>query len=496
MPNLKNKWEKEVKKIQKTGIYNSKLKLIVFGLVLIIGTTIGVSYAYFIDQPSDVLNIDATVSKKINVELTTNADSTESSFADIILKNNQVIDESTDFTQGFPNLSTPESEKENKSGLYKTNDDDGETYYFRGKVDNNYVMFANKIWRIVRVNGDKTVRLILNSSIGISEFNKYDSSLAGNNMVGFTYNNKTPCTTTSPCKSEYQNGQFTNKNFEGQNSTIKTKLEEWYHENLNDYDSYIAYGTFCNDTSYGGGSEASGNLYYGPYERLRTNSVTPQLMCPDPTADSNETKFVTNDNKYHTYGGVYKLKIGLINADEAIMSGINSNNMVNQNATPQNYLFRAMMWATASPIGINSIPTLMGVGGGGIINPAVYQTYDVFPIINLTNDKLVISGDGSQATPYKIIGSIKSTKKTVDYDTAASFNVISQQDYQYKGTSCDNKSAVTFTDNTLTVTPKSSKNIMCSLEFGKKIEIFNHEYSVHLELLILAKAFLITLRLH
>ena len=46
------------------------------------------------------------------------------------------------------------------TGMYATNDDDGTSYYFRGAVAGNYVKLANKYWRIIRVNGDGTLRLI------------------------------------------------------------------------------------------------------------------------------------------------------------------------------------------------------------------------------------------------------------------------------------------------------------------------------------------------
>jgi len=47
------------------------------------------------------------------------------------------------------------------TGMYATTDYDGNpTYYFRGTGLANYVHFANKYWRIIRVNGDGTVRMI------------------------------------------------------------------------------------------------------------------------------------------------------------------------------------------------------------------------------------------------------------------------------------------------------------------------------------------------
>ena len=36
----------------------------------------------------------------------------------------------------------------------------GTSYYYRGNVTNNYVKFADKYWRIIRINGDGTVRVI------------------------------------------------------------------------------------------------------------------------------------------------------------------------------------------------------------------------------------------------------------------------------------------------------------------------------------------------
>lgn len=45
-------------------------------------------------------------------------------------------------------------------GLLASTDDYGTTYYYRGSVNDNYVSYAGYIWRIVRINGDGSVRLI------------------------------------------------------------------------------------------------------------------------------------------------------------------------------------------------------------------------------------------------------------------------------------------------------------------------------------------------
>ena len=70
--------------------------------------------------------------------------------------------------------------------LCSASDAYGTSYYYRGNVTNNYVKFADKYWRIIRINGDGTVRVIYDGTsahtngesstdrqIGTSAFNYY-----------------------------------------------------------------------------------------------------------------------------------------------------------------------------------------------------------------------------------------------------------------------------------------------------------------------------------
>ena len=52
------------------------------------------------------------------------------------------------------------------TGMYATQDDDGTSYYYRGAVAGNYVKLADKYFRIIRVNGDGTLRLIYDGTQG------------------------------------------------------------------------------------------------------------------------------------------------------------------------------------------------------------------------------------------------------------------------------------------------------------------------------------------
>ena len=97
--------------------------------------------------------------------------------------------------KGTPDFSKIAPNDTETDGLYMAEDDEGESYYYRGAVKNNYVSFAGFIWRIIRRNGDGSVRLIYSGksttdtgeavTIGKSQFNgKYWDPT----YVGYKYN--------------------------------------------------------------------------------------------------------------------------------------------------------------------------------------------------------------------------------------------------------------------------------------------------------------------
>ena len=254
------------------------------------------------------------------------------------------------------------------SGVFSAPDDDGTSFYLRGEIDNNYVSFANKLWRVVRINGDGTIRLILEDKSQISYL--YNNDYEGHKYVGYTYDNSKLCTNTSPCTGN-----------EGTSITIKNYLDGWYTSNLLSYDNKIAVSTYCNDTSY---TESNDTYYYGSYSRI--NNGTPSLLCPDTNV---------------TYGGVYKLKIGLISSDELNMAGYNGKG---NDGSALNYLYKTYWFWTGSARTSSSSGSSPNSGAGGAIRPASMKTSAnwIRPVINLVSDVKVASGNGTQSTPYVI----------------------------------------------------------------------------------------------
>ena len=94
--------------------------------------------------------------------------------------------------KGTPDFSKTATTDE---GLFMAEDDEGESYYYRGAVKNNYVSFAGFIWRIIRRNGDGSIRMIYSGkstsdtgdavTIGESQFN---SKYWDPTYVGYKYN--------------------------------------------------------------------------------------------------------------------------------------------------------------------------------------------------------------------------------------------------------------------------------------------------------------------
>ena len=54
-----------------------------------------------------------------------------------------------------------DNEITNKNGLNKENS----SYIFKGETNNNYILYNNLLWRIVKINNDSSITLILEDYI-------------------------------------------------------------------------------------------------------------------------------------------------------------------------------------------------------------------------------------------------------------------------------------------------------------------------------------------
>lgn len=259
-------------------------------------------------------------------------------------------------SSGTPNF-TKTSIDDGTNGIYSAKDDLGTSYYFRGNVTNNYVKFANKYWRIIRINGDGTIRMIYagtsahangyndsstdDMNIGKSAFN---SSYNDNTYVGYMFGTAGAST-------------YANTHSNTTNSTIKTRLDSWYDTNIvnTGNEKYIADAIYCNDRSVSSGTGiGTTNTTYAA--KTRRNNGQPTLKC----ANNNDkfTKSTTIGN-----GKLTKM-IGLITSDEVIYAGGNSGTY-NQ----EYYLYSGDWYWTMAPYSYASGRAFVGyVGSRGLLS--------------------------------------------------------------------------------------------------------------------------------
>ena len=296
--------------------------------------------------------------------------------------------------------------------LASAEDDYGTSYYFRGAVTNNYVEFANKCWRIVRVSGDGSVKLILHNDNTAGVANPCD---AANNNASAAFARYSGTTYTSAFNSSHNDNAYVGFKYgtagasdyatthaNTNNSTILTNLETWYTNNLKTYADTIADTVWCNDktnvtdTSYdpwgwtpNGYGYGKNVTYYGATQRListngRTGGTGPSLKCNSGLSKINS-------------------KVGLITADELAYAGYaaalkNTTTYLQENATDTD-------WLSLSPsvfFRVYAFVWSVNGGSGDFGNYSVNSDCGVRPAISLIISTTISGGTGTSEDPYVV----------------------------------------------------------------------------------------------
>ena len=293
--------------------------------------------------------------------------------------------------------------------LASTEDDYGTSYYFRGAVKNNYVQFANKCWRIVRINGDGSVKLVLHNDntsnasspcassnnsttaafarySGSSYTSVFNSNYNDNAYIGFMYG----ATGASDYASTHAN---TNK------SDILKNLETWYTNNLTSYESKLADTIWCNDKSTvsGGLGYGTNATDYGAYNRL-ASTKQPTLKCPNDNNGGKLSKFTVDDTI--NGNGDLTYKIGLLTADEIAFAGsiaytYNRSTYLQENTG-------TTWWWSLSPVSFSGSYAFVWNVYSGYLSDYYVSFYNgLRPVISLISSTNV-TGDGTSENPYVV----------------------------------------------------------------------------------------------
>ena len=255
-----------------------------------------------------------------------------------------------------PTLTTTSEASGDESGLYKSTDTNSgkPTYYFRGNVENNYVSFAGQTWRIVRINEDGTIRIVMQNGINSNANIAFNSN----------YNNYTYMYYT--------------------NSEAKTQLENWYQTNIGskkDLASSVASGAYYCEQAKAKYSDSytSGNATMTTY-----NKYTPDFKC---SSDGNGK-------------GLVNVSVGLLNYDEVVYAG---GYYLKRNSNY--YLYNsAIYWWTMSPAGFpGSYSNVWLVNEAGYLsNRYVTNTIRLRPVLILNSDTQISDGDGTKENPFVV----------------------------------------------------------------------------------------------
>ena len=257
-------------------------------------------------------------------------------FAQTIILNNN-LSQTPKTTVGMELAQTDE-------GLIQDIDDDGVTYYFRGNVQNNYVKFADLTWRIVRINGNNTVRLVLDGTT--SDITEYYTDTS-NNYFAYV------------------------------NTNIKQYLTDWYQNNLSSYEKYIASSKVCDNTAYTGTDE----YIFNASQRLTINH-NPTFNCLGTTINSKVSMLTADEIEYA--GGL----IGASNSEYFLYNGSITNSS----------------WTLTPSKGNVSeyYPYTLSVNGsledGNIGN----VKRSVRPVINIIKN-ISVTGKGTIDEPYELL---------------------------------------------------------------------------------------------
>ena len=248
----------------------------------------------------------------------------------------------------LPTLTTSSNNSSDKSGLYVSNltNSGNNTYYFRGNVDNNNVSFAGMNWKIVRINEDDSIRIILDSPIDKNQKYTYNSSKNKENMY---YNE----------------------------SDVKPVLDSWYTENLNEYDSKISYSNYCSEI------HALWDRTWSSDKGTVYNQYNPTFKCDDPLY-------------------TYNLKVGLINYDETVFAGAYYGKQNDKYYLYTGYAYWTMSTAGYYDSSYGSATWVVGTSGTFAWNYFYARdSYIIRPVINLSSN-VAVEGHGTSADPYVV----------------------------------------------------------------------------------------------
>lgn len=300
----------------------------------------------------------------------------------------------------------------NQSFLSKHSDDYGTSFYYSGSVSNNYVNFAGMCWRILRIEGDGSVKLLLedknaecNSNSYTGDFNVGDSVFGYKTSAGIGMFEK-----------HSTNGYLANtlkKSQSALNSKIKStygnfyniqnvlKIENWCYRS-NAYALETGGNMLEPKTLYPLMDSNTSKVYFDAYVRLYGTAMHGE-------SDIN-VLLKCNGKTYYKYDDNTPIYVGTIDADETVLAGaqvnVSNNNLFIINDYQKN---NQVIYHTMTPASYKD-----GSSQGFVIKPdgnlfgttitkgSNYQLRATRPVVSLKPNTIISGGTGLKTEPYII----------------------------------------------------------------------------------------------
>ena len=270
-------------------------------------------------------------------------------------------------------------QKSTEKELCATIDDYGMSYYYRGGVEDNYVNFAGMCWKIVRIEGDGSTKLILEDRSAECDNSSYTGNWSDGNAIAFGYD--------SNYKADFLNySGGLRDSLKSYQTTLETKIGTG--KSLSDY---LKIDDWCYDYNVAS-TDSSGNQYYGAGKRIYTDKC-PSLNCTG-----------TKLNKYRDNTDMY---VGTLTADEMSFAGATGSTNYTHYLMNNYAKSKSLYWWGLSPSNYNAelgSDFAFNLYDGGVlfvnyVNGSNYRLYSR-PAVTLLSNIRISSGDGTQQNPY------------------------------------------------------------------------------------------------
>ena len=205
--------------------------------------------------------------------------------------------------------------------MVPTQDNYGDTYYFRGGVLDNYVLFNNMCFRIVRINGDDSIKLTLAGEVesGATDCTGVtDTSAVIQENIIYGYKNITGLDGKTWYIADYENNTAGTSYI-----SLKESLDTWFDSKFKSNGELISAGLKIKDEIWCLGGNYNYKYAYGDGELLDEEGLND--LYPMYTWNySARNRFMITKTIDLTCGEIedkITSRVGALTSDEMVLTG-------------------------------------------------------------------------------------------------------------------------------------------------------------------------------